>query len=233
MKRLPVVVLLSAAVVAIAYGSFVMIKTGTAIDTKATAVATSLSDAQVSAPISPVAKKIDPPTPAAAAVFVAPLNDALSRITKKPFGLYVRPGDSPVSPERFQGYHAGVDFETTVAEQGTDVVVRAICTGSLLVKKWASGYGGVAVQACRIGTQDVTVVYGHLRLASVDVALKQEVKQGERIGLLGTGFSAETDGERKHLHLGVHKGTAIDIRGYVQTKTELDQWIDVRQYLAK
>lgn len=162
-----------------------------------------------------------------------PIADAMSRVTKKPFGLYVRPGDSPVSPERFRGYHAGVDFETTADEQDNDVIVDAICDGPLLLKKWASGYGGAVVQSCHIGAQDVTVVYGHVRLSSVGAAASQELKRGQRIGVLGKGYGDETDGEREHLHLGIHKGTAIDIKGYVQSKADLDQWLDIRAYLRK
>lgn len=35
---------------------------------------------------------------------------------------------------------------------------------------------------------------------------------------LGNGYSSDTDGERKHLHLGIHLGEVVDIRGYVQKK---------------
>jgi murein DD-endopeptidase MepM/ murein hydrolase activator NlpD len=164
---------------------------------------------------------------------VPPVSDALTRVTKKPFGIYVRPGASPVSPERFQGYHTGVDFETTVAEQASDVTISAICAGPLVLKKWASGYGGVAVQSCRLGAQDVTVIYGHLRLSSISATVGQELKPGQALGVLGKGYSTETDGERKHLHLGIHQGSAIDIRGYVQNQADLGQWLDVRNYLGQ
>jgi len=43
---------------------------------------------------------------------------------------------------------------------------------------------------------------------------------------LGKGYSDETDGERKHLHFAIHKGTKIDVRGYVQTKGELQDWLN-------
>ncbi len=165
-------------------------------------------------------------TPAATPAFSLPLTDALSRITKKAFGLYVTPKNSPVQPERFSGYHCGTDFETTPEEKDADVPVRAACDGTLARKKTASGYGGVAVQRCKLGTQDITVIYGHLRLASITANVGDMLTHGQRIGLLGTGYSEETDGERKHLHLGVHKGRDISIKGYVQTKSELDGWID-------
>ena len=47
----------------------------------------------------------------------------------------------------------------------------------------------------------------------------------------GNGYSAETDGERKHLHLGIHKGTAVDISGYVANAAQLKPWINVMDYL--
>jgi murein DD-endopeptidase MepM/ murein hydrolase activator NlpD len=156
-----------------------------------------------------------------------PLAEALTRVTKKPFGLKVSPQDSPVSSERFFGYHTGVDFETLPSEQDINVSIYAICEGSLLLKKWASGYGGVVVQACQINNEDVAVVYGHLRLNSISAKVDQVLKSGQQIGILGKGFSTETDGERKHLHLGIHKGKAINLLGYVQTLGELDNWIDV------
>ena len=157
---------------------------------------------------------------------VVPINQADLRITKKPFGIKISPTDSPVSPEKFSGYHVGTDFETTFAEKNIDVAIYAICDGPLILKRMASGYGGVVVQACKISDQAVTVVYGHLRLSSIAVKLDQTLKAGEQIGFLGTGYSSETDGERKHLHLSIHKGKIVNILGYVQKKTDLDNWLD-------
>ncbi len=160
-----------------------------------------------------------------------PISNALSRITKKPFGLKVSPQNSPVSPERFAGFHTGVDFETLSSEQNIDVPIYAICSGPLLLKKWASGYGGVAVQKCTVDSQDVTVIYGHIKLASIQVSVGQDFSAGRQIGILGQGFSTETDGERKHLHLGIHKGSSINIKGYLQNQSELSQWLDAEKYL--
>ncbi len=171
------------------------------------------------------------PSPSLASDVTPPVDGALDRVTKKTFGLYVRPGHSPVSPERFRGYHTGVDFETVKSEQKTDVPVSAVCTGPLVLKKWANGYGGVVVQRCRINEEDVTVIYGHLKLASIKRTQGQDLARGERIGLLGKAYSHETDGERKHLHLAIHKGTAVNLLGYVSRKSSLDQWIDVMAYL--
>ena len=162
---------------------------------------------------------------------IAPISNALSRITKKTFGLYVTPKNSPVQPEKFTGYHTGVDFETTSEEQNSDVEIFVACNGKLLMKKYATGYGGVAVQACKLDGNDVTIVYGHIRLTSIIPKVGDELKAGEKFAVLGTGYSTETDGERKHLHFGVHKGTTINILGYVQKENLLSDWLDAEKYL--
>jgi len=160
------------------------------------------------------------------AAFSLPISVALTRVTKKPFGLYVSPQNSPVSPEHFTGYHTGVDFETTPAEQNSDIAVYAICDGPLILKKIATGYGGVAVQACTINKEAVTIIYGHLRLASVTALLNKSLSKGEQIGFLGKPYSTETAGERKHLHLGIHRGATVNLLGYVPAKSKLNGWLD-------
>jgi murein DD-endopeptidase MepM/ murein hydrolase activator NlpD len=135
-------------------------------------------------------------------------------------------------PERFTGYHTGLDFETTTAEQNTDVQINVICAGKLLQKGYASGYGGYAVQACTINNQAVTVIYGHLRESSIAPTVGQELKAGDHLAVLGTGYSTETDGERKHLHLGIHIGTSINILGYVPNKSQLSGWLDPKVVLG-
>jgi len=175
-----------------------------------------------------------PGTPAStssAAQLVPPIDNWQARITKKPFGIYITPQNSPVQPERFTGYHTGVDFETFTDEQNTDVPIYAIYSGKLLTKRTATGYGGITVLACKLDGEDITIIYGHLRLSSISASVGQELKAGDKLGVLGTGYSAETDGERKHLHLGIHKGTAINILGYVQNTAELQNWIDITKYL--
>lgn len=162
--------------------------------------------------------------------FGEPISHALSRITKKPFGIYITPKTSPVQPEKFTGYHTGVDFETSPAEADTDVSVYAICDGPLLEKITASGYGGVAVQRCSLDGPAVTIVYGHIKLASVTATVGQQLAHGQQLAILGKGYSIETDGERKHLHLGIHKGSTINILGYVQKQADLSQWLDWTTY---
>ncbi|NTW30880.1 MAG: M23 family metallopeptidase [Candidatus Moranbacteria bacterium] len=158
--------------------------------------------------------------------YAEPLPRATERVTKKPFGVYIMPSDSPVQLERFAGYHTGTDFEVFPDEEDADVVVLAICTGELLSKRTASGYGGVLVQSCEYEGDPITVLYGHMRLSSVEDAVGDEVVAGELLGVLGAGYSADTDGERKHLHLGIHRGTDVNILGYVASERELSGWID-------
>jgi hypothetical protein len=162
-----------------------------------------------------------------------PLERAGERITKKLFGTYVNPKNSPVSPEKFTGFHTGLDFETFPEEKDIEVVVKAICVGELLQKRIASGYGGVMVQKCVVNDQKVTVVYGHLKLSSILKKVGEEFEVGENIGVLGKGGSAETDGERKHLHLSIYTGNDINIKGYVKTKPELSLWLDPEILLSK
>lgn len=172
-----------------------------------------------------------PPKIETRSVLSLPLSLALQRVTKKPFGIKVSPKSSPVSPERFSGYHTGVDFEIFPAEENTDVPVSAVCSGPLIEKKIVSGYGEVAIQKCSIENIEVTVLYGHLKLSSIEKRVQEEVAAGEKIGILGKGYSTQTSGERKHLHLGIHKGSKINYLGYVQNESELSGWIDAMEYL--
>lgn len=160
-----------------------------------------------------------------------PIKDAKTRVTKKPFRIKVSPGNSPINPEKFSGYHTGVDFETTASEQNKDVPVYALCNGNLLLKEQATGYGGVAVQKCSLNGQIVTIIYGHLKLQSVKAKVGAKLVAGTQIGILGKGYSQETGGERKHLHLGIHKGASINILGYVKNKADLSGWLDVMKFL--
>lgn len=169
--------------------------------------------------------------PTAIAGLTAPISGALSRITKKPFGIWVSPNHSPVSPERFMGYHTGTDFETTLAETDSAVPIYAVCNGPLVYKNYVSGYGGVAIERCTINNQTVTVLYGHLKLSSITGQLGDRLRAGQKIAILGKGYSQETDGERKHLHLSIHKGPTIVLLGYVQNLQDLNNWLDPAKYL--
>lgn len=147
-------------------------------------------------------------------------------MTKKFFGTYVTPQHSPVQPERFTGYHTGTDFETFAAEKNATITAHAICDGTVMYRGWVSGYGGVMIQSCVYHGQPVTVLYGHLNVDTITKNKGDAVHTGDAIGNLGTGYSHETDGERKHLHVSVHKGSGVDFKGYVALQPLLSQWID-------
>jgi murein DD-endopeptidase MepM/ murein hydrolase activator NlpD len=164
--------------------------------------------------------------------FVSPLDRASERVTKKPFGIFITPQTSPVQPEHFRGYHTGTDFEIFPGEENIDVSIKAVCSGKILVKKTATGYGGVAVESCNLNNEPITVVYGHLKLGSVIYNPGDKINAGDTLGILGKGYSAETSGERKHLHLGFHTGAAINILGYVQSQGELAGWLDPCLYVC-
>lgn len=155
-----------------------------------------------------------------------PLASSEKRITKKPFGILISPQNSPVSPEKFSGYHTGTDLEIFPAEADADVPVRAICEGEIVQKKKVSGYGGVIIQNCTLNDEVVTVLYGHLKLNDAPAEIGKTFFRGDELAILGAGSSADTDGERKHLHLGIKKGSAIDVRGYVSNKSDLANWLD-------
>lgn len=165
-------------------------------------------------------------------IFQPPLPRAAKRVTKKLFGIYITPANSPIQPERFKGYHTGADFEIFSDELNAAVSVHAICSGKLKLKEFASGYGGVVVQACELNKEPITVIYGHLKLSSITVRVGENIGAGDAIGILGANQSKETDGERKHLHLGIHQGTGINIRGYVNSQPELVNWIDPCLYVC-
>lgn len=168
----------------------------------------------------------DIPVPAPPSSYAAPMENAAERITKKPFSIFITRENSPVSPERFSGYHVGTDFEAFEDETNRDVPVYAICEGPLIQKSRVNGYGGLIIQSCTVDGEPVTVLYGHVSLSSAEAEPGEILHPGDLLAMLGAGFSSETDGERKHLHLGIHKGSSIDLRGYTQSASEINQWID-------
>jgi len=153
----------------------------------------------------------------------APIKDFQKRITKKFFGTYITPQNSPVQPERFTGYHTGVDVE--YQDVTDDVPVLAIADGIVKYSAWTSGYGGAVAISHIINGEAVLAIYGHLNPDSM-IKKEEKVKGGQQIGILGQGYSQQTDGERKHLHFALHKGTTINLRGYVADQKSLEQWLD-------
>lgn len=166
-------------------------------------------------------------------IFQPPVDRAKDRVTKKLFGTFVTPQNSPVQPERFSGFHTGADFEIFSGEVDNDITVKAVCNGKILEKRFISGYGGAMVQSCLLNNEQITVLYGHLKLTSIKQEVNADLKTKEVIGILGKAYSLETDGERKHLHLAFHKGSQINLAGYVSSNTALSGWIDPCLYVCK
>jgi murein DD-endopeptidase MepM/ murein hydrolase activator NlpD len=146
-----------------------------------------------------------------------------NRVTKKPFGIFITSQTSPIQPERFRGYHTGADAE--YSDITTTVPVHAAQNGTVVYSGYVSGYGGVIVLTGNINNQAVRFLYGHLNPSQL-LPINTTVSAGQQIGILGKGYSKETDFERRHLHFAIIKGTKIDFRGYVQDKNELVKWLD-------
>lgn len=172
-------------------------------------------------------------SPRPTAEVALPMTGFFERVTKKKFRTYVTPASSPVQPEKFTGFHTGADAETTAAESNAALPVYAIAAGTVVAAQTVNGYGGVIIIRHTVKQETVTALYGHVRLSSVKLKVGDAVTAGQQIALLGTGFSTETDGERKHLHLSILKGTVVNYRGYVLDQGELSAWVDPVAWLQQ
>ena len=168
-------------------------------------------------------------TPFAIGTIVEPISNSLSRITKKPYGIYVTPTDSPIQPEKFFGFHTGSDFETLATEANTAVPISAICDGKIRLVGPVEGYGGAVIQDCNINGQQATVLYGHLDIATSNLKVNSALNKKSLIANLALANSTGSGGERKHLHLGIHFGENIEFRGYVQNESELSDWLNYKR----
>lgn len=164
-----------------------------------------------------------------------PLERAGYRPTPLHFGLYVTPdpANNPIDPpERFTGYHVGTDFEIMWGEKNSYVPVFAICNGEVIYSGFAEGYGGLVAERCVIDDQPVVVLYGHMTLDPLP-AVSEQLIAGKKIGKLAPGKSHDSDDNRKHLHLGMVKGSEISYLGYVQTEDELENFMDPKKILSR
>ena len=175
-----------------------------------------------------VPKSVPKPTAPKEPLVLFPIAQFEQRITKKPFGIYITPQNSPVMPERFTGYHTGDDAE--YGDVAGNVPVYAVYSGQIVLSEWVSGYGGTIVLHAVINGEDLYILYGHLNPSSL-TPVNSNVTKGEQIAILGQGYTQETDGERKHLHFSIHKGS-LDLRGYVQSQSELSGWYDPLEFYS-
>lgn len=166
-------------------------------------------------------------TPVPKSDLAEPIANFKARVTKKPFGIFITPQNSPISPERFTGYHTGADAE--YEDVTADVPVFSASDGTVVLSRTASGYGGVFMIEINLNGSKHTVLYGHIRPSSLP-KVGQKVTKGEQIGLLGTGYSSETDGERRHLHFAILADNSLNIKGYVSSKSQLSSWLNPLDY---
>lgn len=156
---------------------------------------------------------------------IEPVPEFVQRITKKPFGIFITPKTSPVQPDKFTGYHTGIDVE--YEDVSKDVPVRAISDGTVVTHRDVPGYGGVVVVRHEINGEQFFALYGHIDPASFQHDPSSAVKRGEMLGVLGDGYTKETDGARKHLHFSLQRaGEKPDLRGYVKTADDLERWLN-------
>ncbi|MEK7636530.1 MAG: M23 family metallopeptidase [Patescibacteria group bacterium] len=187
---------------------------------------------------------------------VEPVENFAKRVFKKPFGILISPENSPISPEKFRGYHTGADAEIFPGEEKKNIFVSAVADGTVISARFAVGYGGLVVieheieelipnktdghNMNKIKREKIYGIYGHIRLSSVIIRPNDQVKAGDIIGVLGEAYSDDAGGERKHLHFGLFsvrngsfvdgQGAIPDIRGYVEKKEELFQWRNPLQF---
>lgn len=100
------------------------------------------------------------------------------------------PRTHPVTGERGK-MHNGIDIAAS-----TGTTVKAAATGVVAYAGWMNGYGNTIM----ISHGSMTTLYAHLN--SINVSVGQTVKQGQKIGTVGsTGRSTGP-----HLHFEVHPG---------------------------
>lgn len=103
-------------------------------------------------------------------------------------------------------YHKGQDIS---APSGTPVVAAA--DGSIVIAGWLRGYGQVVYIDHGNG---ITTRYGHL--SRIDVAVGQSIKQGERLGLVGS--TGRSTGPHLHYEVRINGQPTSPIR-YLPTVT--------------
>lgn len=151
-----------------------------------------------------------------------PVDEYVKRRTLKTHGEYIE--------DRFSGYHVGDDIEFVDVEG--DTLVYAIADGEVTYASTASGYGGVIIIAHQVEGETISAVYGHVEIASALVSAGDTVEKGQQIGILGDHQSAETDGERKHLHFALYPGSGTTLAGYTGTADSVNGWINPQDFFT-
>lgn len=152
------------------------------------------------------------------AIAALPVDGYIERRTFKSFGEYIS--------DRFVGYHVADDVEFVDATD--EIPVSAIMDGTVVRIDDVSGYGGMIL----VDHGDVNALYGHVDLSSATIAAGDAVTKGQFLANLGDGASAETDGERKHLHFGLYEGEPTRINGYVANAASMNGWLNPQSWFA-
>ncbi len=225
MKKIVIIIVIAAVAIGgvVAYKKYSKKPSPTATTTVSTQSTTPTTPSVTPTP-APATTPTVTPKPVSTPLHVEPIDQFKQRITKKFFGTYVTPQSSPVQPERFTGYHTGVDVE--YGDVTSDVPVRVIADGVVQRSGWVSGYGGMVAISHTVNGKRLFSLYGHLRPSSLP-SVGAHVTQGQQIGVLGTAYSNETDGERRHLHFAIITSSTLTVKGYVANKSDLStSWID-------
>lgn len=163
-----------------------------------------------------------------------PLDKTLERPSYKTFGQYFDKNyyinKENLFPNQYVGYHVGTDLEIFPQELDANVPVFAMGDGVISFIGPILGYGGLILE--KLTSENLTVLYGHLKLSSSNLKVGDYVQTGQTLTFLGNAFSSETGGERKHLHFGIYQGQDLYFKGYENTISKLDQkWINPLHFL--
>jgi hypothetical protein len=172
---------------------------------------------------SPQTTPVDMPEQSDIKKIVLPVEEYVSRRTFNGFG--------ELSQASVTGYHVAEDIEY-VDMLSEEIPVVAIADGVVLRIGSAAGYGGVAVVMHEVEGQDIGAIYGHLDVSSTNLSVGDTVSKGQFIANLGDHESAETDGERKHLHFGLYEGSEERIKGYEVDIADIDGWLNPHDFFA-
>ncbi len=177
-----------------------------------------------------------PKTYVSAADWYYPISDYNKRLSLKNFGILIDDkfykGKESLFPyNRFYGYHAAADLEVFANENKQNVPVYTVHKGKIIYIGSQTGYGGVILQT--FADENLTVLYGHVKVKNLNLQVGDEIAAGQVLTYLGDAFSSETSKERKHLHFGIYKGGDLYFRGHEDSREKLlAKWIDPTKFLA-
>jgi murein DD-endopeptidase MepM/ murein hydrolase activator NlpD len=171
---------------------------------------------------------------AVASSWYYPLSDFANRQSYKTFGQYVDnqfyQDKSGLFPTHYLGFHAGLDLEVFPKEADLPVPVYAISSGRIIYSGFVTGYGGLILQ--KLDGVTNLALYGHLQLSSLP-KVGEFVTAGSRLAFLGSAFSKDTGGERKHLHFAITRGASQYFKGYEPSLSALNShWLDPSVFLS-